>query len=570
MDATVFMEALNELAEQKGIKKEAIIEALKEALHKALEKQISGGHSNDGDIRITINENPAEIKMEYVRKVVEDVQDDYLEISVEDANAGLKKAKYKVGDEFAEEKQVEDMTRVIAATVKSVLRQKISEAEKVSLYELYKDKIGEMITGTVEKCDDRGAMVIIGNNSSLYLTRRDLIGDEMLEMGAPVRLYVSNVTGAEDGKTPMVRVSRSDAGFLRRLFEEEVREIYDGTVIIKSLAREAGVRSKIAVYSNDPNVDSVGCCIGVNGSAIQKIVAQLGNSRDKEKIDVISYSPNDALFIIDALRPATVLKIGLFVNEAGKKCAVAIVPDGQLSLAIGRKGANVRVASKLTDTNIDIKEESLAGDVEIELKTVEQVQEEEKIRIQKEKYDAYLLHIKKEQEQAAALEAMKAEEEAKKAAEKASKAKAKKAEEEKEEEVVIATTIGIEKTKPQRIMDENEFLAKPEPVEKPVAKETVVKTTTSIESLEALLESDKKKESFKATQKTSKRPRKIEEEEVAHEEIKPEEAKPQMAIYTAEELAEMENEEEYIEDDYIDDEDIDYDEFDEYYDDDEK
>ena len=556
MDATKFLEALEEIAEAKGISKEAIITALKESLKKALEKQICDGYIVEGvDVRVEITEQPAEIKMEYVRKVVEEVEDDILEISVEDANKGKKGKKYVVGDEYIVETSPDDMARLTALTVKSVLRQKLAEAEKVSLYEVYKDKIGEMITGVVEKCDDRGAVVNVGR-SSLYLTRKDLIGEEMLESGAPVRLYVSNVTGTETGKSPMVRVSRADPGFLRRLFEEEVREIYDGTVIIKGLAREAGIRSKLAVYSNDVNVDPVSCCIGNNGSVIQKIVGQLGNAREKEKIDIIQYSPNDALFIIDALRPAQILKIGVYTDENGKKCAVAIVPDGQLSLAIGRKGANVRVASKLTETHIDIKEESMSDEVEVELKTIEQVQEEEKVRVQKEKYEKYLAQIKTERAAASKLEG------------------------------------GVEKAKPQVISDEEvkveeqpKVVEEPKSEEKPVevvkeapveelpeVKKTVVKTTTSIDALEAALDSEKQKESFKATQKTSKRPRKIEEEEVAHEEAKPEEVKPKMAIYTDEELAELAREEqEYYEDDYEDsDEDIDYDEFDEYYDDDDK
>ena len=554
MDATKFLEALEEIAEAKGISKEAIITALKESLKKALEKQICDGYLVEGvDVRVQITEQPAEIKMEYVRKVVEEVEDDILEISLEDANKGKKGKKYVVGDEYVVETSPDEMARLTALTVKSVLRQKLAEAEKVSLYEVYKDKIGEMITGVVEKCDDRGAVVNVGR-SSLYLTRRDLIGDEMLESGSPVRLYVSNVTGAESGKSPMVRVSRADPGFLRRLFEEEVREIYDGTVIIKNLAREAGIRSKLAVYSNDINVDPVSCCIGQNGSVIQKIVAQLGNSREKEKIDIIQYSPNDALFIIDALRPAQILKIGVYTDENGKKCAVAIVPDGQLSLAIGRKGANVRVASKLTECLIDIKEESMANEVSVELKTIEQIQEEEKLRVQKEKYERYLSQIKSERATQSALES------------------------------------GVEKSKPQVISDEDikpseeekapEILEEkpaeeekaPEiPEEKPTTKTTVVRTTTSIDALEAALDNEKQKENFKATQKTSKRPRKIEEEEVAHEEAKPEEVKPKMAIYTDEELAELAKEEEYYEDDYEDsDEDIDYDEFDEYYDDDDK
>ena len=556
MDATKFLEALDEIAEAKGISKEAIIEALRESLKKALEKQVCDGYIVEGvDVRVTITEQPAEIKMEYVRKVVEEVEDDILEISVEDANKGKKGKKYAVGDEYIVETSPDDMARLTALTVKSVLRQKLAEAEKVSLYEVYKDKIGEMVTGVVEKCDDRGAVVNVGR-SSLYLTRRDLIGEEMLESGAPVRLYVSSVTGSESGKSPMVRVSRADPGFLRRLFEEEVREIYDGTVIIKNLAREAGIRSKLAVYSNDINVDPVSCCIGNNGSVIQKIVAQLGNAREKEKIDIIQYSPNDALFVIDALRPAQILKIGVYTDENGKKCAVAIVPDGQLSLAIGRKGANVRVASKLTETHIDIKEESMADEVTVELKTIEQIQEEEKVRVQKEKYERYLSQIKSERATAAKLEN------------------------------------GVEKAKPQVISDEEvkveeqpKVVEEPKVEEKPVevapeapveetpvAKKTVVKTTTSIDALEAALDNEKQKESFKATQKTSKRPRKIEEEEVAHEEVKPEEVKPKMAIYTDEELAELAREEqEYYEDDYEDsDEDIDYDEFDEYYDDDDK
>ena len=557
MDATKFLEALEEIAESKGISKEAIKTALKESLKKAYEKQVCDGYIVEGvDVRVEVTDS--EIKMEYVRKVVDEVEDDILEISVEDANKGKKGKKCVVGDEYVVETSPDDMARLTALTVKSVLRQKLAEAEKVSLYEIYKDKIGEMITGVVEKCDDRGAVVNVGR-SSLYLTRRDLIGDEMLESGAPVRLYVSNVTGAEAGKSPMVRVSRADPGFLRRLFEEEVREIYDGTVIIKSLAREAGIRSKLAVYSNDINVDPVSCCIGANGNAIQKIVAQLGNAREKEKIDIIQYSPNDALFIIDALRPAQILKIGVYTDENGKKCAVAIVPDGQLSLAIGRKGANVRVASKLTECHIDIKEESMADEVTVELKTIEAIQEEEKLRVQKEKYERYLSQIKSERASASKLESG------------VEKAKPQKIQ---DEEVAPVEEIKAEEPKVEEQPKVEEPVVEEKPVEvkeeKPEPKKTVVKTTTSIDALEAALDSEKAKENFKATQKTSKRPRKIEEEEVAHEEVKPEEVKPKMAIYTDEELAELAKEEEqYYEDDYDDsDEDIDYDEFDEYYDDD--
>jgi len=541
MDATKFLEALDELEAQKGISKQSIIDALKESLRKAYAKQLGGG--DDADIRVEITEDPAAIKMELVKKVVKDVEDDYLEISEEDAKKINKKL--KAGDEYHEEVNVEDLKRLTALIVKSVLRQKLAEAEKLALYESHKDKVGEMITGVVEKCDDRGAIVNIGR-TSMYLSRRELIGDEMFNIGDPIRLYVSQVSTSEKG--PMVRVSRSDAGYLRRLFEEEVSDIYNGTVIIKNLVREAGIRSKVAVYSNDVNVDCVGSCIGVNGSNIQKIVAQLGNSRDKEKIDIISYSPNDYLFIIDALRPATVTNI--YLDEENKK-AIAIVPTGQLSLAIGRKGANARLACKLTGWNIDIKEEHEMADLGVEFKSLEKIQEEEKVRAQKEKYEKYLAQVKAAREQESALET------------------------------------GNEKAKPRQILDEEVQEEKPvvevsqpeveEPVEeapKAEVKETKVRTTTTLESLEAELDKEQKKEAFKATQKTSKRPRKITEDEVEHEKVeeaKPVKKEPQMSIYTEEELARMEEEDEFFDDEYEDDEeDIDYDEYDQYYDDDDK
>lgn len=536
MDATKFIEALDELEAQKGISKSSILDALKESLRKAYAKQLGGG--DDADIRIEITENPAAINMELVKKVVEEVEDDYLEISVEDAHKINKK--YKAGDEYHEEVKVDELARLTALIVKNVLRQKLNEAEKMALYETHKDKIGEMITGIVETCDDRGAMVNIGR-TSLYLSRKDLIGDEMFDIGAPVRLYVSNVSTGEKGQ--MIRVSRSDAGFLRRLFEEECPDIYNGTVIIKNLVREAGIRSKIAVYSNDPNVDCVASCIGINGSSIQKIVAQLGTQRDKEKIDIISYSPNEALFIIDAVRPASVIKI--FVDSEAKEATV-IVPDGQLSLAIGRKGANARLASHLTGYKIDIKEEHDANELGLAFKSVESIKEEEKIRAQKEKYEKYVAQVK----------AMKAEE--------------------------SSLSSGVEKAKPHQILDEEVKVEQPKveetPVveepkveETPVVEEKKVRITTDLESLEAKLESDQKREAFKATQKTSKRPRKITEEEVEREveEIKPEEQKQKMSIYTEEELANME-EEFFDEEESFDDEDIDYDEYDQYYDDDEK
>lgn len=548
MDGKAFLEALDQIEAEKGISKESILEALKVAIRKAYIKEIEA--EDDAEVRVEITDS--EIKMFITKTVVDEIDLDYLDITLADAKKIKKSA--KLGDKIDIEVDINSLRRITAGVVKSILRQKLAEAEKQSLYEANKDKINEMITGVVDRCDDRGVYVNVGR-TSVYLTRRDLIGDETFEPGEPIRMFVANVSSGEKGS--MIKVTRSDVGFLRRLFEEEVHEIYDGTVIIKSIARESGVRSKLAVYSNDPNVDCVGACIGVNGVAIKRIVEQLGNSRDKEKIDIIQYTPNEALYIVDAIRPATVTYVHLEpVGEDGKKKAIVLVQDDQLSLAIGKKGANVRVACRLTGWSIDVHEEREMPNFEgIEFKSVEQLKEEDKERIKRETYERYLAQVKSQVT--------------------------------KEEKPDVVITSGVEKSKPQQILDEDIKDVKPAKEEvkveakpvveeaKPAEEETkVVRTTTTLESLEASLSSSKKKEGFKATQKTSKRPHNITDEEQPHKvEEKPAEEKkvtPKMDIYTKEELEEIDNEF-YDEDiDNIDDEDIDYDEYDQYYDDDDK
>ncbi len=557
IDAKQFMEALDQLEETKGIAKEDILEALKEALRKAYVRDLGGG--DDADVRVIISTNPPAIDMVRVRDIVEedDIEDDYLQISPEDAKELVKKDKKanRIEDgKLIESVPVEELKRYTASSVKAALKQKLAEAEKQVLYTSYKDKIGEMVSGIVEKCDDHGANVVIGR-SNVYISRKDLIGDETFNPGSPIRLFVSDVSTSEKGA--MIRLSRSDAGFLKRLFEENVREIYDGSVIIKNIAREAGLRSKISVYSNDPNIDPIGACIGVNGKAIQNILSSLG-AKATEKVDIIQYSVNAALYIIDALRPAQVIAIS--VDEENKK-ALAIVENDKLRLAVGKRGSNARVASKLTGFQIDIKEESFFEEYKkqgIVFKTVDEVKEEEEARIKQENYNRYLANIK-------AQHTVEAKEEAK-----------------------PLTGGGIEKMKPQTILDEDvkeEVKVEEVKVEEksPVVEEAPkaeevkaapsrkeVKTTTTLEDLEQSLESEKKREAFKATQKTSKRPKTITEKEVAHEPVEEEVKKvaPKMDIYTQEELAEFENEE--YEDDYIEDEEIDYDEYEEFYDDDDK
>ncbi|MBP5216205.1 MAG: transcription termination factor NusA, partial [Bacilli bacterium] len=321
MNNNAFKEALAELAKAKGISEEAIIEALRESLEKAYLRYLGGSKEGllDPVVNVDIDPETGKITLENIKRVVLDVEDDYLEISEEDANAGLKKKKYKPGDDFVIPCPVDQLTKLTAMSVKNLLRQKIAEAERAALYEVYKDRIGEMITGTVEKADDRSLLVDIGR-TKVELSRRELIGDEFFKVGDQIKVYIQEVKSAhtEEKKEgakprgPQIEVTRSSEGFLKRLFEEEIREIYDGTVVIKAIAREAGIRSKVAVTSANEDIDATGACIGPGGTRIQKVVAQLGNGKEKEKIDIINYSSNPACFIIEAVRPATVVGVALY------------------------------------------------------------------------------------------------------------------------------------------------------------------------------------------------------------------------------------------------------------------
>jgi transcription termination/antitermination protein NusA len=346
IDTKALIQAIDLIEQEKGISKESILIALKEALEKAYRKQL--GSIDDALVRADIDLKKGIIKLFQLKTVVENIEDDFLEISLEEIKVlGLS---LQVGDTYQIEASPEDFQKSAAMTVKAILRQKIAEAEKSALYEIYKDKIGEMIVGQVEKIDERSAIVNIGR-TSVYLPSSKRIPGETFKIGDRIKLYVVDVESTTKGA--QIAVSRIHEGFLRRLFEEELPEIYEGTVIIKEIAREAGLRSKVSVYSLDPNVDAAGACIGQNGSRIQKIVAQLGNAKDKEKIDIIAYTENKPLYLVESLKPAQVN--GIILDEAGKK-ATLIIADENLGTAIGRRGVNPRLASKLTGYTIEIKD----------------------------------------------------------------------------------------------------------------------------------------------------------------------------------------------------------------------
>ena len=559
INATDFLAALEEIEASKGISKETILQFLEESLIKAYRKQLGG---DDANVRATIDPEKGTIELCQVKDVVKEVEDDFLQISVEDANALDSKKKYKAGDEFIIEAPIDELRKATAMSVKSMLKQKFAEAEKSILYETFKDKIGTIITGKVEKVDERGISVNIVK-TSVYLPKKELIGDERFIVGETIKIYVDDVASGTKGAH--IVVSRSKEGFLRCLCAEEIHEIYDGTIQIKGIAREAGERSKIAVYSPDPKIDPAGACIGPNGSRIQKIVSQLGNGgTNKEKIDIIGYSDNTALYIMEALKPAHAL--GIVVNEEDKTATV-IVKDDALSLAIGRRGVNVRLAVKLTGFNIDVKTETQAVEEGLEYTSFEEIQavedakrEQAQIRVAQEEAtpisvlpglpEGYVAPQDRVYEE----ESVNDDEDLTEALEAEAEKKEAKAEEVKVEEVNVEEAPVVEEEKPAK-------------VEEKVEVKREVKTTTSIEDLEKSLADESARKASKPGKKNFKKNNKKAEEEEEETEKPVIATGERMSIYTEEELRQMEEEDKEAEEEY-DDEEVDYDEYDDYYDDD--
>lgn len=569
-----FLEALDAFETSKGISKATVIENLKEAMIKGFKKQLGG---DDALVRVEIDLEKGVIEMAQLKTVVEEVEDDFLEISLEEANQGDKK--YELGDLFEIPCKPEQIAKSTAISIKNVFNQRSKESEKQVILDIYKDKIGEMITGIVERVDEAGVSVNIGK-ATIFVPRKELIGDERFFVQDAIRLYVRGVSSGTKGTK--VEVSRSDEGFLRRVFEESIHEIYDGTIVIKGIARKAGDRSKVAVYASDANVDPAGACIGPNGSRIQKIVAQFGNATNKEKIDVILYSANPALYIFEALKPAPVLGLNV---DTENKVAIAVVKNDSLSVAIGKKGVNVLLAAKLTGYKIDVKELDTAIAEGIEYKTIEEIEREDieakqaAVRKEMEKQAAKALEIAKAKEAAALLAARKEEEERRRKAMPLSPDYVAPSDRhyedeisEEEEEILLAevereelleqlnasTTKEIE----EEVVVEEEVK---EEVVTPSESTTVVKTTTTLEDLERELASEASKKQNTSYKKRNKKAKEEEEEEI----IRPQydDNSQRMSIYTEEELKEFE-EEDASYDEYDDSDDVDYDEYDDYYDDD--
>jgi len=339
-----FIEALNAIEKERGISKDILIDAFEAALVAAYKRNY-GGTNN---VRAVVDRDTGEVQVFASKTVVEDVENMHAEISL--SAAKRINALYEVGDVLEEEVDPRKFGRIAAQTAKQVVVQRIREAERGVIFDEYVEKENEVLTAIVQRVEKTGVHVELGKTDGL-IGPNELIPGETYENNDRLKVYVLEVKKGSKG--PQVMVSRTHPGLVKRLFELEVPEIQTGVVQIKSIAREAGFRTKVAVYSADAQVDAVGACVGQRGIRVERIVNELHN----EKIDIIEWDSDPAVYIAKSLSPARVLMV--YINET-EKAARVIVPDNQLSLAIGKEGQNVRLAAKLTGWKIDIKSQSQA------------------------------------------------------------------------------------------------------------------------------------------------------------------------------------------------------------------
>ena len=380
------LNALDALETEKGIKKEIVIDALEQALVSAYKRN----YDKAQNVEVEFDKRKGDIKVYSVKEVVNNVFDSRLEVSLEDA-LEINKA-YEVGDTIRFEVTPRDFGRIAAQTAKQVIMQRVREEERQMIYDQYSKYENEIVSGEVERHDSRYIYVNLGNVEAV-LSKKDQVPGEVYKSHDRIKVYiykvvdpsannnepeVENKYGKKRRKNrgPQVYVSRSHPDLLKRLFENEVPEIFDGTVEIKSIAREAGDRAKLAVYSAEEGVDPIGTCVGPRGERVQAIVNELNG----EKMDIIEWSEDPAKYISNALNPANIVEVR-FDPENERVCTV-IVPDDQLSLAIGKRGQNARLAAHLTGYKIDIKSESdmaaleadaeLAEKAEVSIETTEE------------------------------------------------------------------------------------------------------------------------------------------------------------------------------------------------------
>ena len=341
---TELIEALNVLEQEKNISKETLLEAIEQSLLQACKNHFGKADN----VKVNINPETGDFSVFAEKTVVEQVEDPVLEISL--TNAKMMDSKYELGDIVNVEIKSREFGLIATQNAKNLILQKIREEERKVLYNEYYEKEREVVTGIVQRYLGKNVSINLGKVDAI-LNENEQVKGETFRPTERFKVYVLEVKDAPKG--PKILVSRTHPELVKRLFESEVTEVREGIVEIKSIAREAGSRTKIAVWSNDPDVDAVGACVGMNGARVNAVVAELGG----EKIDIINWDENPALLIENALSPAKVISV---MADPDEKTATVIVPDYQLSLAIGKEGQNARLAARLTGYKIDIKSETQA------------------------------------------------------------------------------------------------------------------------------------------------------------------------------------------------------------------
>jgi len=359
--------AIDQISKDKGIDRDMLVDTLEEAVRTSVLRKFG----DEIDIEVSFNEEAGEIEVYQFKAVVEEVEDEGTEITLEEARQHDPGA--QIDDELGFRLKVEDLGRIAAQSAKQVIIQRMRDAEQEIIYEEYKDRVGEIVSGIIQRRDKMGWIINLGRTEAL-LGKDEQIPRERYKRGDRVQAYMIDVR--REGRGPQVIVSRSHPDYMVALFKREVPEVSDGIVSLIGVARDPGSRAKVAVTSHDRDVDPVGACVGIRGSRIQNVVQELRG----ERIDIVVWSPDVATYAVNALSPAIITRIT--VDEEEKMLEV-VVPDDQLTLAIGRKGQNVKLASKLLDWKIDIFTESRYGELHAELQSLEQIASVAEIPVEK-------------------------------------------------------------------------------------------------------------------------------------------------------------------------------------------
>ena len=544
------LEFFQQIHEEKGISINEIYMIFQESLSRGLIKQLDGGNGPEPTIQVEFDHEKNAIRLTNLKEIVEVCEDDFLQVQL---NEIIDEYPGAVVGEFIREPYFlsEFGSPAIGALMQS-FNQKIIESEKRILFEIYKDKVETIITGIVDRIDGNNVFVNIGK-TTVRLARKDLIGGETFETGESIKVYIDKVSATTKGA--QIEVSRSHPGFLRKLFEEEIPEIYEKSVLIKSdepinniygVVREAGTRAKVAVYTNNPNIDPVSSCIGQNGSRIQKIVASLGRGRNRENVDVILYSKNPILFVADSLKPAHIS--GVILNDI-HHTATVIVPDDQVSVSIGVRGSNIRLAQKMTGYIIKVLSETEAveqgisytpvNDIEVEDRREKELSKQVEIREKRRQLEERMSNLQDN----TSIEI----------------------DDKYVDEQEVSPTVAVTDLIVEELVEEALDNPSVDEIVVETPKETVVvtRTTVTLEDLEKSIEADKNKKPIEPRAKrvfTKPVPRKVEKPiETPVEESK---NYKKMDIYSEDELKELEG----VEDEINEDVELDLEDFEDYYD----